>query len=67
MPTARFTTTIHRRSTIKFEQAVPGTDPRYHFAINVPPASIDDAAAWVEERHELLAFHDDPEDRKSVV
>jgi catechol 2,3-dioxygenase-like lactoylglutathione lyase family enzyme len=50
-----------RRSTIRFERASPGSDPRYHFAINVPPGSIDDAATWIEERHELLAFHDDPD------
>jgi catechol 2,3-dioxygenase-like lactoylglutathione lyase family enzyme len=25
-----------QESTIRFEQASPGTDPRYHFAINVP-------------------------------
>jgi catechol 2,3-dioxygenase-like lactoylglutathione lyase family enzyme len=50
-----------RRSTIRFEQAPPGEDPRYHFAVNVPPGSIAEAAAWLEERHELLAFHDDPD------
>lgn len=50
-----------RRSTIRFEQAPPGEDPRYHFAVNIPPGSIAEAAAWMEERHELLAFHDDPD------
>jgi catechol 2,3-dioxygenase-like lactoylglutathione lyase family enzyme len=50
-----------RRSTIRFQQAPPGEDPRYHFALNVPPGSIAEAAAWLEERHELLAFHDDPD------
>lgn len=50
-----------RRSLLRFEQALAGSDPRYHFAINIPPGSIEDAAAWVEERHELLAFHDDPD------
>jgi catechol 2,3-dioxygenase-like lactoylglutathione lyase family enzyme len=49
------------RSRLRFEQAPPGSDPRYHYAINVPPGSIEEAAAWVEERHELLAFHDDPD------
>jgi catechol 2,3-dioxygenase-like lactoylglutathione lyase family enzyme len=48
-------------STIRFEQASSGTDPRYHFAINVPRGSIEQAAAWIEERHELLAFHGDPD------
>jgi catechol 2,3-dioxygenase-like lactoylglutathione lyase family enzyme len=48
-------------STIRFEQAPPASDPRYHFAINVPRGSIHDAAAWIEERHELLAFHGDPD------
>jgi hypothetical protein len=48
-----------RRSTIRFEQAPPDMDPRYHFAVNVPPGSIGAAAAWLEERHELLAFHAD--------
>jgi catechol 2,3-dioxygenase-like lactoylglutathione lyase family enzyme len=48
-------------STIRFEQALPGTDPRYHFAINVPRGAIADAAEWLAERHELLAFHGDPD------
>ena len=48
-------------STIRFERARPGTDPRYHFAINVPRGSIDEAAEWLSHRHELLAFHDDPD------
>jgi catechol 2,3-dioxygenase-like lactoylglutathione lyase family enzyme len=50
-----------RASTIRFEQALPAIDARYHFAINVPRGSILDAAAWIAERHELLAFHDDPD------
>jgi catechol 2,3-dioxygenase-like lactoylglutathione lyase family enzyme len=50
-----------RRSTLRFEEAPAGSDSRYHFAINIPPGSIEDAAAWVEERHELLAFHGDPD------
>jgi hypothetical protein len=33
-----------RASTIRFEQASPGLDPRYHFAINVPRGSIATAA-----------------------
>src|SRR5689334_11535651 len=34
-----------RSSTIAFRRATPGTAPRYHFAINVPPGSIERAAA----------------------
>jgi catechol 2,3-dioxygenase-like lactoylglutathione lyase family enzyme len=45
-------------STIRFEQSAVD-DPRYHFAINVPRGSILKAAAWIQERHELLAFHGD--------
>jgi catechol 2,3-dioxygenase-like lactoylglutathione lyase family enzyme len=48
-------------STIRFAPASVGADPRYHFAINIPRGSIERAAGWVEERHELLAFHDDPD------
>jgi catechol 2,3-dioxygenase-like lactoylglutathione lyase family enzyme len=50
-----------QRSTLRFEQAPPGSEPRYHFAINIPPGSIEEAVAWVEERHELLDFHGDPD------
>jgi catechol 2,3-dioxygenase-like lactoylglutathione lyase family enzyme len=45
-------------STIRFERSAIA-DPRYHFAINVPRGSILKAAAWIQERHELLAFHGD--------
>jgi catechol 2,3-dioxygenase-like lactoylglutathione lyase family enzyme len=54
-------------SRIGFEQASSGTDPRYHFAINVPRGSIYDAAAWIEERHELLAFHGDPDEEEGAT
>ena len=47
-------------STIRFEQSAVD-DPRYHFAINVPRGSIHEAASWIQERHELLAFHGDPD------
>jgi hypothetical protein len=50
-----------RESVIRFVQVSPAHDPRYHFAINVPRDAIEDAAAWVAERHELLAFHGDPD------
>lgn len=53
---------VLQRSTISFEPAPVGTDdPRYHFAINVPRDSIEEAAAWVARRHELLKFHGDPD------
>ena len=52
---------VLRRSTIRFEPAPVGTDPRYHFAINVPRDAIEEAAAWVAGRHELLEFHGDPD------
>jgi hypothetical protein len=51
-----------RESAIRFRRAAAGPAPRYHFAINVPPGSIGQAAAWVADRHELLAFHGDPDE-----
>jgi catechol 2,3-dioxygenase-like lactoylglutathione lyase family enzyme len=54
-------------STLRFEQATPGTDPRYHFAINIPRGSIHEAAAWIEQRHELLAFHGDPDEEEGAT
>ncbi len=45
-----------RSSVLRFRRAAPGTAPRYHFAINVPPGSIEQAATWLAERHQLLAF-----------
>lgn len=54
-------------STIRFEQAQLAADPRYHFAINIPRGSIHVAAAWVEERHELLAFHGDPDEEEGAT
>jgi hypothetical protein len=48
-----------RDSTIRFERAAPALDARYHFAINVPSESIQAAAAWLRERHEVLAFDGD--------
>jgi catechol 2,3-dioxygenase-like lactoylglutathione lyase family enzyme len=58
-----------RDGAIAFRRAAPGLDPRYHFAINLAPGSIDVAVEWVRERHELLAFHGDPdeEDGATVV
>jgi hypothetical protein len=54
-------------STLRFEQASPGTNPRYHFAINVPHGSIEEAAAWIGERHELLALHGDPDEEEGAT
>ena len=48
-------------STIRFEPASHGSQPRYHFAINVPCGSIAEAADWVADRHELIAFHGHPD------
>jgi catechol 2,3-dioxygenase-like lactoylglutathione lyase family enzyme len=50
-----------RESSIRFEPAEAGADARYHFAINIPRGRIEDAARWIAERHELLAFHGDPD------
>jgi catechol-2,3-dioxygenase len=50
-----------RRSTIRFEDTEDGHDARYHFAINIPAGSIDEAAAWLGGRRELLEFHGDPD------
>jgi catechol 2,3-dioxygenase-like lactoylglutathione lyase family enzyme len=47
-------------STIRFRRAEPGLDARYHFAINVPAGSIDQAVEWLRERHEPLSFGGDP-------
>jgi catechol-2,3-dioxygenase len=54
-------------STIRFERAAAGVDPRYHFAINVPRGSIAAAAEWIEHRHELLAFHGDPDEEEGAT
>lgn len=56
-----------RASTIRFEQSLPAIDTRYHFAINVPRGSILDAATWMGERHELLVFHDDPDEEEGAT
>jgi catechol-2,3-dioxygenase len=56
-----------RASTIRFEQASPGVDPRYHFAINVPRGSIAAAVEWIADRHVLLAFHGDPDEEEGAT
>jgi catechol 2,3-dioxygenase-like lactoylglutathione lyase family enzyme len=54
-------------STLSFERAARGTDPRYHYAINIPRGSIEEAAAWIDGRHELLAFHGDPDEEEGAT
>lgn len=54
-------------STVRFEQASPDIDPRYHFAINIPRRSIFEAAAWIAERHQLLAFQGDPDEEEGAT
>jgi catechol 2,3-dioxygenase-like lactoylglutathione lyase family enzyme len=61
------TEVLLRRSTIRFEQAAGDPDPRYHFAINVPGSTIEQAAAWLGERQELLEFHDDPDEEEGAT
>jgi catechol 2,3-dioxygenase-like lactoylglutathione lyase family enzyme len=58
-----------KSSTIHFERAPTELDPRYHFAINIPRRSIENAATWIGQRHQLLAFHGDPdvEDRATIT
>lgn len=56
-----------RSTAIRFRRAAPGTAPRHHFAINIPPGSIERAAAWVEARHELLAFHGVPDEEEGAT
>lgn len=54
-------------STLRFVEASPGSDPRYHYAINIPRGSIEEAAAWIAERRELLAFHGDPGEEEGAT
>jgi catechol 2,3-dioxygenase-like lactoylglutathione lyase family enzyme len=56
-----------RSSVLRFRRAAPGAAPRYHFAINVPPGSIERAAAWLGERQRLLAFHGDPDEDEGAT
>lgn len=56
-----------RDGAIAFRRAAAGADPRYHFAINLPPGSIDAAVEWVRERHEVLAFHGDPDEEEGTT
>ena len=56
-----------QRSTIRLEPADEGVDARYHFAINVPPGSIEDAAGWLGGRQELLEFAGDAEEEDGTT
>jgi catechol 2,3-dioxygenase-like lactoylglutathione lyase family enzyme len=49
-----------RKTAIRFREAEPGVDARYHFAINVPSDSIGAAVAWLKQRHRVLSFDGDP-------
>lgn len=42
-------------TSITFTEVNNGTDPFYHFAINIPQNQFNDAVAWVDDRVELLA------------
>ncbi len=51
--------TVHIGATdVIFSEVRDGTDPSYHFAINVPQNQFADAVTWLSDRVELLA---DPE------
>jgi hypothetical protein len=54
-------------SVIRFERVSTDLDPHYHFAINVPRNAIEAAASWIEERHDLLAFHGDADEQEGAV
>jgi hypothetical protein len=56
-----------RHSTIRFKPAAAGADPRYHFGINIPRGQIEDAERWIEQRHEVLAFHGDPDEAEGAT
>jgi|SRR5882724_3463084 len=45
-------------SLLRFEKAVAGTDPYYHFAFNIPSNKIDEAYSWLNERVKLLWIED---------
>lgn len=42
-------------TTITFSEVNDGSDPFYHFAINIPQNQFDDAVTWLADRAELLA------------
>lgn len=43
---------------LRFNSAKINAAPRYHFAFNIPENQIAEAESWLEERLELLPFHD---------
>jgi catechol-2,3-dioxygenase len=45
-------------TAVTFSKAADGTDPFYHFAIDIPRNQFDDAVTWLADRVELLS---DPE------
>jgi catechol 2,3-dioxygenase-like lactoylglutathione lyase family enzyme len=54
-------------SIIRYKLDAEVADPRYHFAINIPPGTIARAAEWIGDRHELLAFHGDPDEEEGAT
>jgi catechol 2,3-dioxygenase-like lactoylglutathione lyase family enzyme len=54
-------------SVIRLESNGEVDDPQYHFAINIPPGSISDAAEWISARHDLLAFRGDPDEEEGAT
>jgi catechol-2,3-dioxygenase len=51
--------TVHIGATdVTFSETTDGTDPSYHFAINVPQNQFADAVTWLSDRVELLADAD---------
>lgn len=46
---------------VVFSAADDGTDPSYHFAINIPQNQFDDAVTWLSDRVDLLADADTSE------
>ncbi|HEY7197967.1 MAG TPA: hypothetical protein VH306_12340 [Gaiellaceae bacterium] len=52
-----------RRSTIVFESAGHGEEPRYHFAIAIPGGRAQEALGWLRQRVRVLPF----ESGESVV
>lgn len=52
--TDEFTVTIGTTDVV-FAEADDGSDPFYHFAINVPQNQFEDAVAWLADRVELLS------------
>lgn len=43
---------------VTFSEADDGTNPFYHFAINIPQNQFDDAVTWLSDRVELLSYQE---------